>query len=114
MPGWGKLVAGTLIGVAGTIYATNENVRERLPEAARDLPENLRRRFDSAVAAARKASAERRAEILRGLEDHGGGEHASRGVKPDPESGVDTDDANIRPAAGSGNATGDEQGKGES
>lgn len=114
MAGWGKLVAGALIGVAGTVYVTNENVRKRLPEVARDLPENLRRRFDSAVAAAREAASERRAEILRGLEDHGGGDHAGRGVKPDPETSVDTADANIQPAAGSGNATGDEQGKGES
>lgn len=88
MPGWSKLVAGAVIGVAGTIYATNENVRNRLPEAARDLPDNLRRRFESAVAAAREATAERRAEILRGLEEHGGREHASRSVKPDPDTDV--------------------------
>lgn len=88
MPGWGKLVAGTLIGVAGTVYATNENVRKRLPGAARDLPDTVRRRFESAVAAAREAAAKRRAEILRDLERHGGRDHASRGVKPDPDNSV--------------------------
>lgn len=85
MPGWGKLVAGALIGVAGTIYATNEEVRKKLPGAARDLPDTVRRRFDSAVAAAKEASSRRREEILRDLEGHGGGDHASRGVEPVPE-----------------------------
>ncbi len=27
MPGWGKIVTGAIIGVAGTIYATNEEAR---------------------------------------------------------------------------------------
>jgi len=77
-------VAGVVIGVAGTIYATNEDVRKNLPKAARDLPDNVRRRYRSAVAAAREASAKRREEILHDLEEHGGGNHAARGVKPDP------------------------------
>jgi hypothetical protein len=80
---WGRVVAGVLIGVAGTIYATNEDVRKNLPKAARDLPDNVRRRYRSAVAAAREASARRREEILHDLEEHGGGNQAARGVKPD-------------------------------
>jgi hypothetical protein len=81
---WGRLMAGVVIGVAGTIYATNEDVRKRLPKAARDLPDNVRRRYQSAVAAAREASARRREEILLDLEEHGGGNHAARGVQADP------------------------------
>jgi uncharacterized membrane protein YccC len=84
MEGWGKVVAGVVIGVAGTIYATNEDLRKRLPKNARDLPENVRRRFESAVTAAREASVRRREEILHDLETHGGGAHAARGVKPEP------------------------------
>jgi hypothetical protein len=79
-------VTGVVIGVAGTIYATNEDVRKKLPKAARDLPDNVRRRYRSAVAAAREASARRREEILHDLEEHGGGNHAARGVKPDPDA----------------------------
>ena len=45
MEGWGKIVAGVVLGVAGTVYATNEEVRKRLPSSARDLPDNVRRRF---------------------------------------------------------------------
>jgi hypothetical protein len=84
--GWGRVVAGVVIGVAGTIYATNEDVRKNLPKAARDLPDNVRRRYRSAVVAAREASAKRREEILHDLEEHGGGNHAARGVKPDPDA----------------------------
>ena len=83
MASWGRVVAGVVIGVAGTLYATNEDVRKNLPKAARDLPDNVRRRYSSAVAAAREASARRREEILHDLEEHGGGNHAARGVKPD-------------------------------
>ncbi len=72
MAGWGKLVAGALIGVAGTVYATNEEVRKRLPKAAQDLPESVRRRFERAVSAARDGASSRREEILRGLREHGG------------------------------------------
>jgi hypothetical protein len=75
MPGWGKLVAGAVIGAAGALYATNEEFRKALPEKARDLPVVVRRRFEAAVAAAREASARRRAEILRELE-------ASQGTPP--------------------------------
>ena len=88
MASWGRVVTGVVIGVAGTIYATNEDVRKNLPKAARDLPDNLRRRYRSAVAAAREASARRREEILHDLEEHGGGNHAARGVKPDPDAGA--------------------------
>ena len=87
MASWGRVVAGVVIGVAGTIYATNEDVRKNLPRAARDLPDNVCRRYRSAVAAAREASARRREEILHDLEEHGGGNHAARGVKPDPDAG---------------------------
>jgi hypothetical protein len=90
MEGWGKIAAGVVIGVAGTIYATNEDLRRRLPKNARDLPDNVRRRFESAVSAAREASSRRREEILRDLETHGGGAHAARGVKPVPEEEPDT------------------------
>ena len=80
-------MAGVVIGVAGTIYATNEDVRKNLPKAARDLPDNVRRRYRRSVSAAREASARRREEILHDLEEHGGGNHAARGVQPDPGAG---------------------------
>ena len=86
MAGWGRIVAGVVLGVAGTVYATNEEVRKNLPKAARDLPENVRLRYRSAVSAAREASNRRREEILRDLEQHGGANHAARGVRPDPEA----------------------------
>jgi hypothetical protein len=86
---WGRLVAGVVIGVAGTIYATNEDVRKKLPKAARDFPDNVRSRYKSAVSAAREASARRREEILLDLEEHGGGNHAARGVQADPGARVD-------------------------
>jgi hypothetical protein len=76
MPGWGKLVAGALIGVAGTVYATNEELRKKLPSGARDLPDAIRRRFENAVQAGREASSDRRAEILRALEEHEAAERA--------------------------------------
>ena len=79
MPGWGKLVAGAVLGAAGALYATNEEFRKQLPERARELPEAVRRRFEAATAAAREASARRRAEILHELESHGGN-HAGRGL----------------------------------
>lgn len=96
MAGWGKLVAGAILGVAGTVYATNEEVRKQLPKAARKLPESVRRRYRSAVSAAREASSSRRAEILRDLEEHGGGEHAARGVESDPY----TDGLKNQPSSG--------------
>jgi cation transport regulator ChaB len=97
MAGWGKLVAGTVIGIAGTVYATNEEVRKQLPKTARDLPDKVRERFGSAVTAAREASARRREEILRDLEAHGG-DHSARveevetGVEPEPNRGPLHDD----------------------
>jgi uncharacterized membrane protein YccC len=78
--GWGKIVAGVVIGVAGTVYATNEELRKQLPKTARDLPDNVRRRFESAVSAAREASSRRREEILRDLERHDAA-HASRAAR---------------------------------
>lgn len=86
MASWGRVVAGVVIGVAGTIYATNEDVRKHLPKAARDLPDNIRRRYNQAVSAGREASAQKRQEILHDLEEHGGGHHTARGVPPDPEA----------------------------
>jgi hypothetical protein len=74
-------LAGVVIGVAGTVYATNEDLRKRLPKGARDLPDNVRRRFDSAVSAAREASSRRREEILRDLQEHDA-THAGRGAHP--------------------------------
>jgi hypothetical protein len=79
MPGWGKLVAGAVIGAVGALYATNEELRIVLPERARELPIAARRRLRLSVAAAREASALRRAEILRELESHGG-DHTGRRV----------------------------------
>ncbi len=77
MEGWGKIVAGVVLGVAGTIYATNEELRRQLPKTARDLPDNVRRRFENAVSAAREASSRRREEILRDLERHDAAHHAA-------------------------------------
>ena len=82
MEGWGKIVAGVVLGVAGTVYATNEEVRKRLPKSARDLPDNVRHRFETAVSAAREASTRRREEILRDLEAHEA--HADRVARPAP------------------------------
>ena len=91
MNGWGKVVAGVVLGVAGTVYATNEEFRKRLPKTARELPDNVRRRFDSAVSAAREASSRRREEILRDLEERDAA-HAAREVLPvvdgEPERGA--------------------------
>lgn len=87
MAGWGKLVAGTILGVAGTVYATNEEVRKQLPKAARDLPDSVRRRFESAVAAAREASKGRREEILRDLEAHGDENHGDRRTELNSQNG---------------------------
>ena len=86
MASWGRVVAGVVIGVAGTIYATNEDVRKHLPRSARDLPDNIRRRYQQAVSAGREASAQRRQEILHDLEEHGGGHHTARGAPPDPDA----------------------------
>jgi hypothetical protein len=87
MPGWGKLVAGVVLGAAGTLYLTNEEFRKALPGKARDLPVAVQGRFEAAIEAAREASARRRAEILRELETHGGDhvEHRSPGT---PASGM--------------------------
>jgi hypothetical protein len=81
--GWGKIVAGVVIGVAGTVYATNEELRKQLPKGARDLPDNVRQRFEGAVSAAREASSRRREEILRGLERHDAS-HGGRAARPVP------------------------------
>jgi uncharacterized membrane protein YccC len=88
--GWGKIVAGVVIGVAGTVYATNEELRQQLPRAARDLPENFRQRFESAVSAAREAASKRREEILRDLERHEAS-HTARVARLVPERGPKTD-----------------------
>ncbi len=89
MEGWGKIVAGVVLGVAGTVYATNEELRKQLPRTARDLPENVRRRFDSAVSAAREASSRRREEILRDLAEHDAA-HASLTARRAPEEEPET------------------------
>ncbi len=67
---WGKVAAGVILGVAGTIYATSEEARKNLPKTARDLPAKVRRRYESAVSAAREASSSRKEEILRDLQQH--------------------------------------------
>jgi hypothetical protein len=83
MPGWGKLIAGTVLGAVGAVYATNEEFRKALPEKARDLPVTVRRRFEAARTAAREASASRRAEILHELE-------APRSAPPTPPNRTKT------------------------
>ncbi len=89
MPGWGKLVAGTVLGAVGALYVTNEEFRKQLPERARDLPLALQRRFETARAAAREASERRRAEILRELQAHGGEHAGRRGQTQLPEASPD-------------------------
>jgi uncharacterized membrane protein YccC len=79
---WGKVAAGVILGVAGTIYATSEEARKNLPKTARDLPTNVRRRYASAVSAAREASHSRKEEILRELERH---DRAHAGLAARPE-----------------------------
>lgn len=96
MAGWGKLVAGALIGVAGTIYATNEEFRKKLPGAARDLPDKVRQRVKTAVSAGREASSERRAEILRDLGQHGG-QHGVKVADPDSETPGSAPGASTQP-----------------
>ena len=86
MPGWGKLVAGAILGAAGAVYATNEELRKQLPKAARDLPVAVRRRFEAATEAGREASARRRAEILRELESHGGNHTEHRALETPPSA----------------------------
>jgi hypothetical protein len=83
MSTWGKVAAGVVLGVAGTIYATSEEARKNLPKAARDLPVNVRKRYKNAVLAAREASSSRRAEILRDLERHDRA-HAGQAAAPEP------------------------------
>jgi len=95
--GWGKIVAGVVLGVAGTVYATNEELRKQLPRTARDLPDNVRRRFDSAVSAAREASSRRREEILRDLAEHDAA-HASLAARIVPEEEPATAAAEPTPA----------------
>lgn len=87
MEGWRKIALGAIIGVAGTIYARDEEARRNLPRTARDLPDNLKSRFRGAVAAGREASSKRREEILRDLDSHGGGpriRHESARPAPEP------------------------------
>lgn len=90
MPGWGKLVAGAVLGAVGAVYATNEEFRKALPEKARELPVTVRRRFEAAAAAAREASSLRRAEILRELE-------APRSAPPEPPELPITRESRARP-----------------
>jgi len=94
VPGWGKLVAGVVLGAAGTLYATNEEFRKALPGKARDFPVAVQRRFEAATAAAREASVRRRAEILRELEVHGGAGPSAKSPEPSV-SGV-TDETSVR------------------
>ena len=100
MPGWGKLVAGAVLGAAGALYATNEELRKQLPQAARDLPVAVRRRFETATAAAREASARRRAEILHELEAHGG-DHAGQRVSEAPSKALQVAPSEVAPPGAS-------------
>jgi uncharacterized membrane protein YccC len=103
---WGKVAAGVILGVAGTIYATSEEARKNLPKTARDLPTNVRRRYESAVSAAREASLSRKEEILRDLERHDRA-HSGQAARPEPPAPVETsptaagaDEAAVGPAEG--------------
>ncbi len=87
-------MAGVVLGVAGTVYATNGDIRKRLPKTARDLPDNVRRRFDSAVSAAREASSRRREEILRDLQEHDAS-HAGRST----QMGINQESGTAEPTA---------------
>jgi uncharacterized membrane protein YccC len=86
---WGKVAAGVILGVAGTIYATSEEARKNLPKTARDLPTNVRRRYESAVSAAREASHSRKEEILRELERHDRA-HSGQAARPETAAPVET------------------------
>ena len=89
MNNWGKVAAGVILGVAGTIYATSEEARRNLPKTARDLPTNVRRRYESAVSAAREASSSRKEEILRDLERHDRA-HSGQATRPEPTTPAET------------------------
>lgn len=78
------------------MYATNEELRKQLPQAARDLPVAVRRRFETATAAAREASARRRAEILHELEAHGG-DHAGQRVSEAPSKALQVAPSEVAP-----------------
>ena len=78
------------------MYATNEELRKQLPQTARDLPLAVRRRFETATAAAREASARRRAEILRELEAHGGN-HAGQRVSEAPSKALQVAPSEVAP-----------------
>ncbi len=86
---WGKVAAGVILGVAGTIYATSEEARKNLPKTARDLPTNVRRRYINAVSAAREASSSRREEILRELERHDRA-HSGQAARPEAATPAET------------------------
>src|SRR5918994_1958682 len=65
---------GDVAGMTGELDQTTavitKGVRRHLPKSARDLPDNVRQRFENAVSAAREASTRRREEILRDLAAH--------------------------------------------
>ncbi len=86
---WGKVAAGVILGVAGTIYATSEEARKNLPKTARDLPANVRRRYEKAVSAAREASSSRKEEILRELQQHDRA-HSGQAVRPAQATPIET------------------------
>ena len=89
---WGKVAAGVVLGVAGTIYATSEEARKNLPKTARDLPANVRRRYESAVSAAREASSSRKEEILRELQQHDRA-HSGQAARQEQAAPVETPSA---------------------
>jgi hypothetical protein len=97
MAGWGKLIAGAALGVAGTLYATNEELRRKLPEQLRDLPDDVRERFKRAMEVGKEAAARKQEEISRELSRHGGPESRARktgsqdvNVPPPPPEDPDT------------------------
>lgn len=92
---WTKVIAGVVVGVAGTIYATNEEARKNLPKNARDFPNAIRRRYEDARTAAREASSLRRQEILDALERH---DKAHAGRVPAPAAAVPEAESRPEPA----------------
>ena len=101
---WGKVAAGVILGVAGTIYATSEEAGKNLPKTARDLPANVRYRYETAVAAAREASSSRKEEILRELQQHDRA-HSGQAARPEAAAPAETAALTETPPAPAGDAT---------
>lgn len=92
-----KVLAGAVLGAVGTLYATNEDFRKRLPGVVRELPDAARERFRSAVNAGREAAVKRQQEISQELKQHGGSlDRSSRKRFQAGESNIYPQDATQR------------------